>query len=35
VNRGVIDGIEAYYAADKKELFAKWVPRIDGIALEA
>jgi len=35
VNRGVIDGIEAYYAADKKEQFLKWVPRIDGIALEA
>src|SRR6266540_87426 len=35
VNRGVIDGSEAYYAADKKEPFLKWAPRIDGIALEA
>jgi twitching motility protein PilT len=35
VNRGVIDGSEAYYAADKKEPFLKWAPRIDGIALGA
>ena len=35
VTRGVIDGTEAYYAADKKEQFLKWAPRIDGIALEA
>jgi len=35
VTRGVIDGSEAYYAADKKEQFLKWAPRIDGIALEA
>lgn len=35
VTRGVIDGIEAYFAADKKEQFLKWAPRIDGIALEA
>src|SRR5712691_11894182 len=34
VNQGAIDGGEAYYAADKKEQFLKWVPRIDGIALE-
>ena len=35
VTRGVIDGSEAYYAADKKEQFTKWAPRIDGVALEA
>jgi twitching motility protein PilT len=34
VNQGVIDGAEAYYAADKKEVFLKWAPRIDGIALQ-
>ena len=34
VTRGVIDGSEAYYAADKKEQFMKWAPRIDGVALE-
>lgn len=35
VNQGVIDGSEAYYAADKKELFLKWAPRIDGIVVQA
>jgi twitching motility protein PilT len=34
VSAGVIDGIEAYYAADNKAHFSKWVPRIDGIAAE-
>jgi twitching motility protein PilT len=35
VNAGVIDGVEAYYAADTKSHFAKWAPRIDGLAAEA
>ena len=35
VNQGAIDGGEAYYAADKKESFLKWAPRIDGIAVQA
>jgi twitching motility protein PilT len=34
VNAGVIDGVEAYYAADNKAHFAKWAPQIDGLAVE-
>jgi twitching motility protein PilT len=35
VNGGVIDGVEAYYAADNKGPFLKWAPKIDGMAAEA
>jgi twitching motility protein PilT len=35
VNTGVIDGMEAYYAADNKAPFLKWAPKIDGMAAEA
>lgn len=34
VNSGVIDGVEAYYAADNKGPFLKWAPKIDGMAAE-
>jgi twitching motility protein PilT len=34
VNAGVIDGVEAYYAADSKSAFLKWAPKIDGLAAE-
>jgi len=30
VNQGVIDGTDAYFAADTKTPFAKWAPRPDG-----
>jgi twitching motility protein PilT len=35
VHTGVIDGMEAYYAADNKAPFLKWAPKIDGMAAEA
>ncbi len=35
VNAGVIDGVEAYYAADTKTHFLKWAPKIEGMAAEA
>ncbi|MBI1814882.1 MAG: type IV pilus twitching motility protein PilT [Deltaproteobacteria bacterium] len=34
VNAGVIDGVEAYYAADSKSSFLQWAPKIDGLAAE-
>ena len=34
VNAGVIDGVDAYYAADNKPHFSKWAPKIDGLAAE-
>ena len=34
VNAGVIDGVEAYYAADNKAHFSKWAPKIDGLVAE-
>jgi twitching motility protein PilT len=35
VSAGVVDGVEAYYAADNKAPFLKWAPKIDGIAAAA
>jgi len=35
VSTGVIEGMEAYYAADNKAPFLKWAPKIDGMAAEA
>jgi twitching motility protein PilT len=34
VNAGIIDGVEAYYAADNKGQFLQWAPRIGGLAAE-
>ena len=34
VNSSLIDGVEAYYAADNKAHFSKWAPKIDGLAAE-
>lgn len=34
VSANVIDGVEAYYAADNKTHFSKWVPSIDGRAAQ-
>ncbi|HTO57078.1 MAG TPA: ATPase, T2SS/T4P/T4SS family, partial [Pseudomonadales bacterium] len=35
VNAGVIDGVEAFYAADNKGPFVQWAPKIDGISVES
>lgn len=32
VNADIIDGTEAYFAADNKAPFAKWAPKADGVA---
>jgi twitching motility protein PilT len=34
VNGGVIDGVEAFYAADNKGTFLQWAPKIDGVSAE-
>ncbi len=34
VNAGIVDGVEAYYAADNKGTFLKWAPKIDGLSAE-
>ncbi|MBI4516318.1 MAG: type IV pilus twitching motility protein PilT [Deltaproteobacteria bacterium] len=34
VNAGVIDGADAFYAADNKGPFLKWAPKIDGVSAE-
>ncbi|HUI28151.1 MAG TPA: type IV pilus twitching motility protein PilT [Candidatus Kryptonia bacterium] len=34
VNAGVIDGVEAFYAADNKGTFVQWAPKIDGVSAE-
>ena len=34
VTAGTIEGVEAYYAADSKTQFARWAPKIEGMAAE-